>query len=354
LFELGKYKRAVQEEIGTDDAIKTSMDLTFISFFIGNDFIKPIAFTQSNKRGQEAILNLYRRMYKKHKKYLVEIRNGKPVVNSTMFIDFMQQLSNMEDSRMKKYYNNILEEIEKEPGEFKKEITLKDRLSSFEHGKYYLPYIQGDPRKKTLALPDNPFYEKDLHKAINYNEHKSEWNKQYYSYYFGISPDNPREYKNYKRTICKKYLESLAFTLQYYLVGVPSWQWYYPFRVAPMPSDIMYYMRDMPSDLDITFEKGEPYAPIEQLTMILPLANIDLLPKSIQKIITNVKSPLVPYFPIDFQIDKLFGEKFIYSKPLIPSFEDDLVRPVIQDTFSKFTKSEKERNKIETYKHYKK
>ena len=70
-----------------------------------------------------------------------------------------------------------------------------------------------------------------------------------------------------REVICMKYLESLVYCLQYYLVGVPSWKWYYPFRAAPLPSDILYFMRN--KSLDFKFKKSKPFTPLQQYMMDL-------------------------------------------------------------------------------------
>jgi 5'-3' exonuclease len=120
-----------------------------------------------------------------------------------------------------------------------------------------------------------------------------------------------------------------------------------------MPSDILHFINDMPKGLDFTFELGTPYTPIEQLALMLPPQTVSILPRPLRTLITTATSPLAPYYPIDFKIDKVFGEKYTYSKPLLPVPSDEVVLPSIQETFEKFTKSEKERNKLsDTYQLY--
>ena len=113
-----------------------------------------------------------------------------------------------------------------------------------------------------------------------------------------------------------------------------------------MPSDILYFMNEMPKELNFKFEMGKPYHPIEQLTMILPPQSIAILPRPLRVLVTDTTSPLSPYYPIDFQLDKVAGEKFVYAHALLPAFVDEIVLPAIQDTFPKFTKLEQERNKL--------
>jgi len=343
IFSVTKYREALKEEFkGEYDEVRLSRDLIFITFFIGNDFVKSIYYLKSNKGGFWKILGIYKRLLHKYqhteKPFLVEIKDSKdgplPLLNQNFLVDILQELANIEDRSMKEYYARILSEMGKTPEDL--DDTYEGKKAAFEHAKYF-EHV-------------NPFSEPELFKIIDYNEPRNIWNQQYYSYFFNITPDNPREFRNYKRLICKTYLESLSFCLRYYLTGLPSWDWYYPFRVAPMPSDILYFMNDMPKGLNFQFDQGKPYYPIEQLTMILPPQGISLLPRPIRSLVTSATSPLAPYYPIDFELEKVFGEKYIYSHALLPPFVDEIVRPAIQETFSKFTKTEKERNKLsDTY-----
>jgi 5'-3' exonuclease len=345
IFSVTKYRESLRKEIGDYDEIRLSRDIIFITFFIGNDFIKPIFFIKSNKGGFWKILEIYKKLLSQYKNterpFLVEIKevDDKPIalVNQKFLTSIIQELANIEDRNMKEYYSRITSLMDKSVKEV--ENTYEAKKNSFENDAYY--------------ISSNPFSEPHLFKIIDYNKPKNVWNQQYYSYFFGLSIDNQREFRNYKKLICKTYLESLSYCLQYYLTGIPSWNWYYPFRVAPMPSDIMYYINESTNDLNFKFDIGNPYNPIEQLAMILPPQGISILPKPLRTLITNVNSPLIPYYPIDFKIDKVSGEKYIYSYPMLPPFVDEIVRPVIQEKFSKFTISEKERNKLETdYKLY--
>ena len=354
IFSITKYRLAIKKEIGDFDEVRLSRDIMFITFFIGNDFIKAIYFLKSNQDGFRVILEIYKRLLNKYKNtdkpYLVEIVERKkegeesksdvtrfPLLNQKFLVDIFQELSKMEDRYMKEYQSRILSKMEKVPDEV--ENTFEAKKSSFQHDAYY--------------LPTNPFSEPELFKIINYNQPRNVWNQEYYSYFFGLDPNNVKEFKNYKKLICKTYLESLSYCIQYYLIGLPSWKWYYPFKVAPMPSDILYFMNEMPKNLDFTFELGKPYTPIEQLALMLPPQTISILPRPLRTLINTVNSPLTPYYPIDFKVEKVFGEKFTFAKPLLPVYNDEFVLPLIQETFEKFTKNEKERNKLcDTYRLY--
>jgi 5'-3' exoribonuclease 2 len=70
------------------------------------------------------------------------------------------------------------------------------------------------------------------------------------------------------RELCTKYLESLVWVLQYYYAGCTSWKWFFPYRYAPLASDMTGL-----ADMKVEFELGQPFRPMEQLMAVLPPAS---------------------------------------------------------------------------------
>jgi hypothetical protein len=293
----------------------------------------------TRKRGLDKIARAYKNVSDRYqtttRQYLVEMRkrDGKviPLVNPGFLSDLLQEFARMEDFQMKRYYENLMAQSEKveDPPE---EITFETQVADFEHRPYYSNL--------------NPFAVPEVFKTINYMLPKNQWKDQYYGHFFGISPENPREFRDYKKMVCQMYLKSLEYTLQYYLVGVPSWRWDYPFRMAPMPSDILYFLKTVPQDLNFKFSLDTPYTPIEQLVMIQPPQTADIIPRATRQLMTSAKSPIIQFFPIDFELDILAGEKFIYSEPILPDMVDEMVKPVVTASFAKLTETEKKRNTL--------
>jgi len=333
-FSVKNYRKALLKEFGNFDEYKLSKDIIYITFFIGNDFVKHIPFLKSNKRGFYIILGIYKKLLRKYNnKYLVneyKSTSGNVIlVDKKFLLDIFSELSRIEDSRMKNQYEHILKKIEEEEKEKEEDIsTYEEELSCFEHSEYY---------KK-----ENPFCDKELFRIIDYSKPKHIWKHQYYSHFFNISYRDRKEYYDYINIICHEYIKSTIYCLRYYLCDIPSWDWYYPFRVAPFPYEIIKYLKS--NNLNFEFEKGKPYYPMEQLTMILPREYSSFLPKELKRLLDNKTSELKPFFPDDFELDKLVGEKRIYSHPLLPPFIDSIVRPIIINTFDSFTEKEQQRN----------
>ena len=91
------------------------------------------------------------------------------------------------------------------------------------------------------------------------------------------------EYDNWcVSTISNWKIDNPELADNYYFDKCPSWSWYYPYRVPPLFSDIYTNLTKFNIDVnnDISFTKGTPYSPFEQLALILPPQSKNILPPS--------------------------------------------------------------------------
>eukprot|EP00904_Undaria_pinnatifida_P010881 jgi/Undpi1/6923/HiC_scaffold_21.g09397.m1 len=120
---------------------------------------------------------------------------------------------------------------------------------------------------------------------------------RYYETKLGLE----REDVEGRKLIVKHYLEGLYWVLKYYHVGVDaggSWSWYYPHLYAPLASDMRGLM-----NVDISFEKGRPFPNLLQLLSVLPPQSADFLPEPYKKLMIDPASPLLEYYPTEFECD---------------------------------------------------
>jgi 5'-3' exoribonuclease 1 len=100
------------------------------------------------------------------------------------------------------------------------------------------------------------------------------------------------------RSQAEGYIKAIQWNLHYYYNGCCSWSWHYPYHYAPYISDIKNF-----SNLKIEFELNKPFLPFEQLLAVLPVSSKNLLPKAYHHLMTDKNSPLIKYYPPNFEID---------------------------------------------------
>lgn len=138
------------------------------------------------------------------------------------------------------------------------------------------------------------------------------YKERYYVQKFKCDPDDV----DFRRSIARDYVEGLAWVLLYYYQGCHSWTWFYPHHYAPFASDF-----DKISSLDISFVKGEPARPYEQLLGVMPVASNHVLPEPLRKLMTDEEYGITDFYPLDFPVD-LNGKKFAWQGVVLLPFID--------------------------------
>lgn len=128
-------------------------------------------------------------------------------------------------------------------------------------------------------------------------------------------------FRDFLRSQAEGYVRAIQWNLNYYYNGCCSWSWYYPHHYAPYISDIKDF-----KDLKLEFDLGEPFLPFEQLLAVLPTYSKDLLPPAFQTLLTEEQSPIINYYPSDFETD-LNGKKQEWEAVVLIPFinEKDLL-----------------------------
>lgn len=78
--------------------------------------------------------------------------------------------------------------------------------------------------------------------------------------------------------------------------------------------------------MKLEFELGEPFLPFEQLLAVLPSYSKELLPSAFQTLLTEEQSPIINYYPSEFETDLNGKEQEWEAVVLIPFInEKDLL-----------------------------
>jgi 5'-3' exonuclease len=312
-----------------ENELKVLNDYNFLLFLVGNDFISSLPFLKIKSGGLDLLIKIYNQLRPNFNDYLILYDQSSdllPIINLEFFKELMKILAQTEQREMKKIFDNLSKDQyhprHRQRYEKESSMSLIDIYSSrYQHLNYF--------------HPDHPEYKlyKELLYKINFKEPEQVWKKQYYDYFFDSNVS--------KSEIIINYLESLMFTLKYYLKGCPSYSWHYKYRVAPFPSDIYEFIKNGFNINDIQFKNDKIYTPFTQLMLILPPQMSFLLPKTLQEIFIDCK-----YYKTDFQIDVLAGLKYIYCEAILPEIDDDYIINEIEKRLIHLNDKEQQRNKI--------
>ena len=318
------------------DNIRILNDYVFLTFLVGNDFVISMPFLKIRNDGLKMLIAIYHNIKLNHHDYLVHNNQ----INIAFFKELIFEISKKEDDAMKEQQRNI----NKLMNGYKdsRRIEEESKMTPFEIFSSRYTHLQ-------VCSSDHPLFEEyhNEFKKINYNQEYELWKDEYYRYFLNVDTTNKEEYLKVRIELVTNYLESLMFNLNYYFYGVPSWKWHYEYRISPLISDIHYVLDKNIVDVNkITFEKGNPYTPFQQLMLILPPQMSDLLPSSLRPIMTDDKLLCTQFYPIEFKLDVVNGIKAMYSEAILPEIDEELLIETVKKYEEKLNVEEKKRNTI--------
>lgn len=171
---------------------------------------------------------------------------------------------------------------------------------------------------------------------------KSEmWSPGYYKRYYAtkLHAATPEAQEAVSRKMVECYIEGISWVLLYYYQGCPSWNWYYPYHYAPFAQDF--------HDLDtisISFKKGTPFHPYEQLMSVLPAASSRSLPAVFKPLMTEPTSSIIDFYPPDFKIDMNGENQSWRGVALLPFIDEERLLAAVRGKYNELTEEEVERN----------
>ncbi|KAI9007521.1 XRN 5'-3' exonuclease N-terminus-domain-containing protein [Phycomyces nitens] len=203
-------------------------------------------------------------------------------------------------------------------------IIARDRVLN----KYEKASVISNPEEEELA---------EKQRKERYDAGFKEWKARYYKEKMNIDYDNKEEMDG----IIGSYIKGIQWVLHYYYSGVASWGWFYPYHYAPRISDLL----DIEKYQDIEFDLGTPFNPFEQLMGVLPTLSKKLLPEPYQELMSNPNSPIIDFYPSDFDMD-MNGKKQDWEAVIkIPFIDEKRLLEAMHARQHRLTKAEVAKSK---------
>jgi 5'-3' exoribonuclease 1 len=167
-----------------------------------------------------------------------------------------------------------------------------------------------------------------------------QWKADYYMEKMHIDINNQEQMDG----LIGSYIIGIQWVLKYYYDGVASWGWFYPYHYCPKISDLVNIARFQ----DYPFELGQPFKPFEQLMGVLPSLSKKLLPRAYQTLMTETTSPILDFYPTDFNLD-MNGKKQDWEAVVkIPFIEEKRLLDAMKSREGQLTSEEKSMSRIGT------
>jgi 5'-3' exonuclease len=254
LVDIGNARKNLREDMyWGDDCVEeyTINDFILMCFTVGNDFLPHIPAIEIIEGGIDFMIEIYKKNCSVHGHLTTKKESGIRFRRRSL-VHFLRDIA--------KYEKEVLEGKLKHKDRFFPDLLLEKNAVYTTDGKYNLDIEQ---------------YRKDYYKT------------------------NLSEIKHIK-TLCHEYLEGMQWVLSYYTKGVPNWKWRYLQHYAPFAHTLSEHV------MSFKFPKygsTSPTLPFIQLICVLPPKSADLLPNPLNTLLTDEKSPLIPYCPSKFDID---------------------------------------------------
>lgn len=296
-------------------------DWIFLCVLVGNDFLPTLQSLDVREDAIYRLITLYKKCVHKTGNYLTD--SGTIALEGLEII--MQELGEVEDKIFAdRHKNELRHNVE--------DMLRRINIAQTSMGSNVLP------SHDNLGSEENPRTDKDEAEVLDeVRLQEVGFKERYYESKFNDQPDNA----SVLQSIANQYAEGLCWVLQYYYRDCASWQWFYPHHYAPFASDFTNIKK-----LSQTFSKGAPLKPFEQLMSVFPAASHQQLPPLFGKLMTDPKSQIVDFYPLDFKLD-LNGKAFACEGvALLPFVEEQRLLNVIEPFQSELTPEENQRNQL--------
>jgi len=229
-------------------------DFIVLCFLVGNDFLPTIPSLTIMDGGIDKMMTLYKDLGKKNGHLTMEVRGKKTMkLRLEPLREFFKELGSTEKEMIEAKYNG---------------------MKNFHEDPLVLQNLDAD-KKLDMEKFKIDYYEKNFPTGVT------------------------------RKEIVHRFLDGMQWTLTYYKIGIADWTWFFPYMYGPFLSDFTEYI---PSYKHAKFEINQPVPPFLQLMAVLPSSSADLVPTGLSELMTQTDSPLLQFYPTEFEVD-LAGKK---------------------------------------------
>eukprot|EP00529_Nitzschia_sp_RCC80_P006714 CAMPEP_0113505620 /NCGR_PEP_ID=MMETSP0014_2-20120614/35426_1 /TAXON_ID=2857 /ORGANISM="Nitzschia sp." /LENGTH=1609 /DNA_ID=CAMNT_0000400969 /DNA_START=116 /DNA_END=4945 /DNA_ORIENTATION=- /assembly_acc=CAM_ASM_000159 len=320
------------------DLERTIDDFVFMTFLVGNDFLPHLNTLDISEGAFDLLFGVYKEQRRGWGagNYLTESGN---ISDPARLEAFLAAIGSVE--------TETLEEREKNDAEYVKKKRKWNKRDGLAEGPSDAELKATEDAKQNdyLSMIENVMSQHTNEEFVDgwtpVNPGEKDFKGRYYFEKLKLTPLDIKEHQALRQS----YIEGLMWCLAYYYRGCISWGWFFPYHYGPMLSDL----RNLPAMFEeIHFEVGKPILPFQQLMSCLPPASSTLVPIPYRYLMTSSDSPIVHFYPTDFEVD-MNGKKNPWEGVnLLPFIEINLLLNTIEKFApdSKLTDAEKGRNRV--------
>ncbi|XP_046850575.1 5'-3' exoribonuclease 1-like isoform X2 [Xenia sp. Carnegie-2017] len=322
------------------DLEKIIDDWILMGFLVGNDFVPNLPNFHINHDALPYLWRVYKEVMVSSDGYL----HDGGILNLQRFETYTRAIAKLDletfednSADLKWLEGKTSQNIEDDEESELSEVDGPVKLASVDMENMSLNCDTGKQQGKLLNYLEEKGELDDEDDDGDFTKEHEKYKLRYYREKFNLSEDDSCQ--DIIRELCMKYVEAIQWILHYYFNGVSSWGWYYPFHYAPYVSDIKDFQ-----DHPLVFEMGKPFLPFEQLLAVLPAASKELLPEPFRNLMIMEQSPIIEFYPVDFETD-LNGKKQDWEAVvLIPFIDEKRLLEAMEPFYQRLKKSERERN----------
>jgi 5'-3' exonuclease len=269
--------------------------------------------------GLDLLLSIYRKTKSRFDDSppLLFYQEGQWKINIPFFIQIIYELSCQEKNLMKKHHESLLLSYSGHLP-FRHSLSLEKlsisekQNSIFEHVSIFHPLHPLRPEYssvlESIHFPSLPIHQ---------------WKHEYY-----IMLPNHKDHPSIRHRMVQKYIQSLLFTMSYYLDDCPSWSWGYTFDIPPLFSDIYSILSSRKDDSLFVFpnKTGDHLSYQEQLAIIIPHEQqTQIFPISFVRKLRQCPNYSYHYpYHKNVALNVWHGNKYIYSETLLSCIFEDM------------------------------